>query len=118
MHVPLEQGRAKRCQVYPREFGRKVCAGIAAEKKLREMGMVALPLLDVSIDNLENDMKAGATAAFDLHDYAEMQAFDDQSGEPVDPILVRKAWMEEMEYFKSMQVYEKVPVSEAVEAAG
>ena len=73
------------------------------------MDMVALPLFDVDINNLESDMKAGATAALDLHDYAEMQAFDDQSGETLDPILVRKSRMEEMEYFKSMQVYEKVP---------
>ena len=69
--------------MYPREFSRKVCAGIAAEKKLREMGMVALPLLDIDIDDLESDMKAGSTAAFDLHDYTEMQAFDDQSGKPL-----------------------------------
>ena len=61
------------------------------------MGMDALPLLDVDIDDLESDMMAGSTAAFDLHDYAEMQAFDDQPGEPLDPILVRKARMEEME---------------------
>ena len=80
--------------------------------------MAALPLLDINIDDLESDMMAGSTAAFDLHDYAGMQAFDDQSGEALDPILVRKARMEEIEYFKSMQLYEKVHVSEAVEATG
>ena len=62
------------------------------------MGMVLFLWLDVDIGNLENGMKAGATTAFDLHVYAEMQSFDDQSGEPLDPILVRKARMEEMEY--------------------
>ena len=32
VHVPLESGRPKRCQVYPREFSRKICAGIAARR--------------------------------------------------------------------------------------
>ena len=72
VHVPLESGRAKRCQVYPREFSHKICAGIAAEKRLREMGMVPLPLLDVGVDDLESDMKAGSKAASDLREYAAM----------------------------------------------
>ena len=102
--LPLESGNAKRCQVYPRDFSRKICAGIAGEKRLREMGMVSLPLLDVGVGNLEDFMKAGLKAAFGLHEYAAMQAFDDQSGETFVPILVRKARLEEMGYFKSMQV--------------
>ena len=47
-----------------------------------------------------------------------MQSFHYQSGEALDPILVRKARMENMEYFKSMQLYAKLHVSEAVEATG
>ena len=116
VHVPLEQGRAKRCQAYPRSLIRNMCSGIAAEKKLREMGMLALPLLDIG--DLEHDMKNGAAAALVLHDYATMQAFQNQSGEALDPIFVRKARMEEMEYFRSMQIYEKVPIAESIEAIG
>ena len=82
------------------------------------MGMVALPLLDIDIEDLESDMKAGSTAAFGFHDYSEMHALDHQPGEPLDPILVLKARMGEMEFVKSMQLYEKVHVSEAVEATG
>ena len=94
VHVTLESGRAKRCQVYSREFRRKICAGIAAEKRLRELGMISLPLLDVDGDNLESDMKTGSKAAFDLHEYATMHAFDDQPGDALDPILVREARLE------------------------
>ena len=39
-----------------------------AEKRLREMGMVSLPLLDVDVDDLESDMKAGSKAVSDLHE--------------------------------------------------
>ena len=91
VHVRLESGSAKRCQVDPRQFSRKICAGIAAEKRLRELGMVSLPLLDMDVGNLESDMKAASKAAFDLHEYATMQAFDDQSVEALNAILVRKA---------------------------
>ena len=34
VHVPLESGRAKRCQIYPRVFCNFIVEGIAAEKKL------------------------------------------------------------------------------------
>ena len=111
-HIPLVQVRAKKCQVYPQAFCRTIVDCIAAKKKLREIGMVALPLLD--IDDLEHDMKNGAAAVLDLHDCATMQAFDDQSSEALDPILARKARTEEMEHFRSMQVYEKVPISESI----
>ena len=44
-----------------------------------------------------------------------MQAFDDQSGQKLEPRLVRKARLEEMDYFKSMNVYTKVPISKCME---
>ena len=72
----------------------------------------------MNVDNLGSDMKAGSKAAFDFHECVGMPVFDDQSGEPLDPILVRKARLEEMGCFKSMQVYLKVRVSGAVEATG
>ena len=33
VHVPFDQGRARRRQIYPREFSKRMCEGIAAEKK-------------------------------------------------------------------------------------
>ena len=116
VHVPLEQGRAKRCQVYPREFSRKICEGIAAEKKLRRLGLVSMELMD--IDDLEVDVAKGHEASQDLHEQGLTQAFDDQSGERLLPDMVRKARKEEMDYFRSMNVYEKVPTAECVAATG
>ena len=115
---PLEQGSARRCQVYPREFRRQICEGIAAEKKLRRLGLVSIELLDVG--NLEMDANIGQAASSELHEQGRVQAFDDQSGERLMPELVRKARQEEMEHFRSMKVlqYEKVPVSECHSATG
>ena len=116
VHVPLDQGRAKRCQVYPREFSRRICDGIAAEKRLRQMGLVSLPLMDLS--ELGDEIVKGQDASSKLHEDGGMQAFDDQSGEHLVPELVKRARVEEMAYFRSMKVYEKVPITECLQATG
>ena len=113
VHVPLDRGRARRCQIYPREFSKRICEGIAAEKKLRKLGMVALPILSLS-----SDMNDGKKACDALHEPDGTQAADDQSGEPLVPDLVRKATMEEMAYFRDTRVYEKVDLSECLSATG
>ena len=45
-------------------------------------------------------------------------AYDDVSGEALDIKGVREARREEIAYFRSMKVYEKVPVSDAHEKTG
>ena len=45
-------------------------------------------------------------------------AFDDLSGEALDLEQVRKARQDEIAYFKSMKVYEKVPITEAYDKTG
>ena len=111
-HVPLESGRARRCQIYPREFSRRVCEGIAAEKRLRRLGMVSIPLMALGSE------EDGRKACDDLHENDGTLAFDDQSNEPLMPSLVRNARLEEMRYFREMQVYDKVSVEECMKATG
>ena len=45
-------------------------------------------------------------------------AFDDQSGAPLKPSLMKKARREEIAYFKSMGVYDKVPMDECWQETG
>ena len=59
------------------------------------MGLVSLSVLD--LDDLDCDIAGGKMAAKELHEHSNMQAFDVQSGEALEPGLVRKARMEEME---------------------
>ena len=75
--VPFDQGRARRCQIYLREFSKRICDGITAEKKLKKLGMVALMIL-----SLGSDMKDGYKACDALHEPDGTQAADDQSGGP------------------------------------
>ena len=94
-HVPLESGRARRCQVYPRAFSQQIFEAIAAEKKLRILGMVLMPFM-----SLESDKADGKAASDVLHDTDGRQASDDQSGDPLVPALVRKARQEEIRYLR------------------
>ena len=47
-----------------------------------------------------------------------MEAFDDVSGQPLDPALTIKARKLEIEYFRDMGVYEKVDVEECWNVTG
>ena len=46
-HVQLISGRAKAAQVYPREFCHRLCQGIAAQKKLDDLGMRSLSVMNL-----------------------------------------------------------------------
>ena len=116
-HVQLLGGRAKKCQVYPKAFCQAVCEGVAAEKKLRALGMAAQPIMSVS----EMQAATGSTEEEPdkaLHEEDGTVAFDDQSGAPLIPGEVAKARQEEIEYFRSMGVYRKVDKSVCWEATG
>ena len=112
-HLQLEGGnRCKRAQVYPRELCRTICSGVAAQKRCDAMNLVALDVLSV-----EELMALGDD---ELHDSFDKQhvAVDDVSGGPLVPHLVRNARREELEYFKTMNVYEHVPLRECISTTG
>ena len=117
----LIQGRAKFAQVYPREFGVRVCEGIAAQKRLDALGMQARPLM--TVDQMR---RASAQAGEEecpgkaLHEtgHEGMVAFDDVSGQELKPEMMVKARREEIAYFKDMGVYEKVDINEAWSETG
>ena len=46
------------------------------------------------------------------------EAYDDVSNDPLTPSIVCEARLEELEYFKSIKVYEYAPVSECVKITG
>ena len=120
-HVHLIQGRAKFAQVYPREFGVRVCEGIAAQKRLDALGMQARPLM--TVDQMR---RASAQAGEEecpgkaLHEtgHEGLVAYDDVSGQELDPGLMVKARREEIAYFRDMGVYEKVDINEVWSETG
>ena len=115
VHVVLEGGRTKNAQVYPRQFCRAICEGIAAEKRLRSLGLEAY-----SLEEVKGLSAYGNDPSGELHeDETElMRAFDDVSGDELKPEMVKAARAEEMLYFKKMGVYKKVPKKVCLQETG
>ena len=93
-HADTTNGRARRCQVYPKQFCRAVCAGVAAQKRLRNLGLTALPLMSLSA--MESLKKSMNTPSEDLHESEGLEAYDDMSGAELDPARVTVARKEEI----------------------
>ena len=101
-HVHLEQGRTKMAQVYPRASCHAVCDGIASQRRMDSLGVVAMPVMNLdqmtAVAN-ERGRKDESPEEF-LHEECGYEAFDDVTGDEVDPKLMRIARKEEIEYFQ------------------
>ena len=118
-HIQLIQGRAKAAQVYPRLFGIRICQGLRAQRRLEELGLRARPAM--SVEQMESVAQNGeGSPSGDLHevDPNEMTAFDDVSGQELDPALMMAARRDEIAYFRDMGVYEKVSANECWRETG
>ena len=122
-HVLLVGGRAKQAQVYPKRCCQRMCEGIAAQKRADELGVVGMPLMNLEeLSEVARSHNLDGEGPMDaLHERTpeeNVECYDDVSGEELDIKGVRKARKEEIAYFQSMKVYEKVPISEAYEKTG
>ena len=118
-HVHLVSGRAKDAQVYPRELGIHICRGIAAQRRLDQLGMVARPVLSVEQMNDASGGKENCPSkALHESDGEGLEAWDDISGQRLDPKLMVQARREEIAYFRQMGVYEKVDIAESWRETG
>ena len=112
-HIPLEGStRCKRAQVYPRQMCKTVCEGIAAQKRADAINLVALDVMSIAELMSVDD---------DLHDdpCSNMQyiATDDVLGDPLKPNMVIAVRKEELDYFKSVHVYDYAPWTECISRA-
>ena len=122
-HALLVGGRAKQAQVYPKRFCQRMCEAIAAQKRADELGVIGMPLMNLEelseMVRHNNSEEEGLMDA--LHERTpeeHVMCYDDVAGDELDLEGVKKARREEIAYFQSMRVYEKVPVSEAYEKTG
>ena len=140
-HTKLLGGKAKHCQVYPKELCRALCAGIAAQKRAERLRAVGMPIMSLEQmqeiageactkelnavglsgkqDFVQSDEGEGSekNPSEALHEKLDgWWATDDVNGEALDPEKVMAARREELAYFRSMGVYKKVPLSEAAAA--
>ena len=119
-HVHLVSGRAKAAQVYPRLFCSKLCEGIAAHKKLDDLGMMSRPVMSMEVMRATAKSDSGEDPRQALHERygSDIEAFDDLTGDVLDPAMMAEARREEIGYFKKMGVHEKVDIQEYFKATG
>ena len=74
--------------------------------------------MEAAVEEIKGRTQGGAakSPADELHE--DEKAIDDQSGAELDPQEVERAMIAEIEYFKSMGVYEKVPIEECWSVTG
>ena len=117
-HLPIWGARAREAQVYPQGLCRTVTEGIRAQKEVDQRRLCGIELADLGIH--EDD--ASATRYDSQHDEQEEQrwwrAWDDVTGQELEPAEVRKARKAEMEYMNKMKVYTVCPVEECIKATG
>ena len=115
VHAKLEGGqRCKQAQVYPRSCCRAVCEGVAAQRRVDAMNLVAMDVMSVEELNLMGSDALHENHMADIH----YEAYDDVSNEVLIPSLVMAARKEELDYFKSMKVYEYAPIAECLKVTG
>ena len=119
-HIPLMNGRASACQVYPRKFCAEICLGLKEELASTALGSVSkLDTLDVVRELLEvfeqhpHDNEAAKEREYMEHLYSGREFFDDVHGKALDKDLAIEARRLELECFHKMCVYTKVPRSQA-----
>ena len=123
-HIPLMNGRASACQVYPRMFCAEICLGLKEElaakagspasftNETTETSDVVRELLEVFEQHPHDDDAAKDRANME-HVYSGKEFFDDVHGKWLDKDRAIEARRLELEFFRKMGVYTKVPRSMA-----
>ena len=97
-HVHLVLGRAKAAQVYSRLFCSKLCEGIAAQKKLDDLGMMSGPVMSMEEMRATAKSDSGEDPSQALHERygSDIEAFDDLTGDVLDAAMMAEARKEEI----------------------
>ena len=105
-HVALLGGRTKQAHVHPDTLCKAACSGIKDQKQSDAAGLYHIGHVNVvNPEELESAMRTPSNLHVD-NDWIE--AWDDVSGEALDPRLAKQSRHEELEYFEKMKVYAKV----------
>ena len=114
-HRALLNGRAHHARIYPRKLCEVIVKGILDQKHLDDncLGFVR----SVKSES-EVKVKEAQGSAEKCHEPITEWAIDDVTGGRLDPALVRKARLLEIEYCKSRDIARNVPVSKCWKMTG
>ena len=121
-HIPLMNGRASACQIYPRRFCSEICLGLKEELTAKQIGEITLDAIDVIRELMEayephpHDEEAAKDKATMEYLCSGKDFYDDISGKWLDKDRAIEARRLELEFFRKMGVYTKIPRSAAGDA--
>ena len=113
-HAHLVEGEAHDPQSYPSQLRKAIMKAIKLQNKWDASGLKLLATV-----NAEGGTPAGVTSIPEEEMMNEfMEAWDDTSGESLDPVAVLAARREEITYYKEMKAFTKVPISQCIARTG
>ena len=114
-HTVLEGAkRTSLSQVYPDQLCRAIVGGLVLQKQWDAAGRYLLG----TVSEASHEDLPGATPPEENYDEEIQQAWDDVNGADLDPKAVTLARKLEMQYYKDMGGYKRVPVRQCVERTG
>ena len=115
-HVRSEgKNRTTQAHLYPTELCRSMCKGLRKQKQVDAMGIFTIGHIKEDSGGWPEAMKEPEK----LHvDEDWIQAWDDVTGKSLNLEMARESRSEEIEYFKNMNIYTKVPIEERIRQTG
>ena len=114
-HVTLQGGRTKAAQIYPEGLCRAICVGLVQQLDMDKRGQFVLAQLhgtEQETQDVSRQIKEEFRTVEEEDTQIVEQAWDDVTGAELDPVMVKGARQEEVEYIKKMNLYVKVPITE------
>ena len=119
-HVILINGSAKAAQEYPLGLCQAVCKGLIEQIEADKFGQFLIAEVNKDGEGKADQMNSEAKQLKEKHPTVEEDngeelelAWDDVSGAKLDPVAVKKARAEEVEYVREMKLYSKVHIEGA-----
>ena len=113
-HAQSSGSEARDAQACPPQLYKTIMSAIELQRKWDERGIKLLATIEA-----EGDIPArGANIPEEESTSEILEAWDDASGEDLDPATVLAARREEIEYYKEMGAFTKVPISQCIARTG
>ena len=113
-HAQSSGGEAHDAQAYPPQLYKTIMSAIELQRKWDVRGIKLLATIEA-----EGEIPAGSANIPEEESTNEiLEAWDDASGEDLDPDTVLAARREEIAYYKAMGAFTKVPISQCVARTG
>ena len=111
-HEQLLGGKAKAAEKYPEDLCKAICRGLVNQMKLENMKIRPLMRLTRS-DKIEQVNSVDARYKDVDHEDMNREAYDDITGEALDPKEVRRARLTELGYIHDKEVWISLTREEA-----